>query len=95
MQAGRAAGTEKSGLRESMCAGTWLPQSCVSPKGVLGAEHVRSKPRKIMTFQLKNCGFLISIVFQLISHVATACIVHFFNVQMKGKCDFSDLFDMK
>ena len=43
VRAGRAAWTEKGAVRVSMCARTWLPQSCVSPKLVLG--HYRAPNR--------------------------------------------------
>ena len=36
MLADEAAGTEKGAVQVSMCAGTCLPRSCVSPRGVLG-----------------------------------------------------------
>ena len=57
MRAGRAAGNETSAFRVSMCSGTWLPQSCVSPRGVLG--HYRApnrcvpNPEKVWLFRWK------------------------------------------
>ena len=57
MRAGRAAGTENSAVRVSMCAGTCRPQSRFSPSSVLGHYIAPNRcvpnPAKVWLFRWK------------------------------------------
>ena len=65
MRADRAAGTEKSAVRLSTCAGTCRPQSRFSPSTILG--HFRPPIRcsilrwNKVTFPLENSGYIMEL----------------------------------
>ena len=66
MRADRAAGSEKSAVRVSMCAGTWLRQSRFSSahsecncRALWSAEKARLNGRKVFDFPLENSGIVV------------------------------------